>query len=249
MKNNVIISIKNLSFSYNSNIVLDDINIDVERGAYLGLIGPNGGGKSTLLKIILGLLKPDSGRVEFAGGVNPRCSDDCRIGYVPQRISQDYQDLPATVFDIVESGLVAKEEIFKLQKNRNEVINDAIKLAGLKGMENKLIGKLSGGQRQKAFVARALASHPQILILDEPFVGVDLSSQDEFYKFLRKLNIEKGLTIIFVSHDIDIISAQAKQIIALNRKIVYTGKAEKMNEKELVDNIYGQKFTHIHHDR
>jgi len=243
MKNDVIISIKNLSFSYNSNKVLDDINIDIERGAYLGLIGPNGGGKSTLLKIILGLLKPDSGRVEFAGGVNPRCSDDCRIGYVPQRISQDYQDLPATVFDIVESGLVAKEEIFKLQKNRNEVINDAIKLAGLKGLENKLIGELSGGQRQKAFVA------PQILILDEPFVGVDLSSQDEFYKFLRKLNIEKGLTIIFVSHDIDIISAQAKQIIALNRKIVYTGKAEKMNEKELVDNIYGQKFTHIHHDR
>lgn len=249
MNKDVIINVDNVSYSYNSIKVLEDISFVVNRGDYVGIIGPNGSGKSTLLKIILGLIKPDKGRITISGKRLSNALDSCRIGYVSQRISQESQDLPATLYEVVESGLVAKEKLFSNGKQNREKILNAISISGLKGKENKLIGQLSGGQRQKAFVARAIASAPQILILDEPFVGVDLSSQDEFYRFLKKLNVEQGLTIMFVSHDIDIISGQASRIIAINRKIVYTGQAENLDEKKLVDNIYGHKFTHIHHDR
>ncbi|MCA9380112.1 metal ABC transporter ATP-binding protein [Candidatus Dojkabacteria bacterium] len=249
MNKEVIIKVENINYSYNSIKVLENVSFDVNRGDYIGIIGPNGSGKSTLLKIILGLIKPDKGSITISGKKLSNGLDSCRVGYVSQRISQESQDLPATVYEIVESGLVAKEKLFSNGEKHREKILNAISISGLKGKEDKLIGQLSGGQRQKAFVARAIASDPQILILDEPFVGVDLASQDEFYRFLRKLNVEKGLTIIFVSHDIDIISGQASRMIALNRTIVYTGEAEKLDEKKLVDNIYGQKFTHIHHDR
>ena len=249
MKDEIIIKIKDVSYSYNSVKVLEDISLDVNRGDYIGIIGPNGSGKSTLLKIILGLIKPDKGSVLISGKKLSKAMDSCRVGYVSQRVSQESQDLPATVYEIVESGLIAKERFFSNSEKHRETILNAISISGLKVYENKLIGELSGGQRQKAFVARAIASDPQILILDEPFVGVDLASQDEFYRFLKKLNKDNGLTIIFVSHDIDIISGQASRIIALNRKIVYTGEAEKFDERQLVDNVYDHKFTHIHHDR
>ena len=249
MKDETIIKIKDVSYSYNSVNVLEDVSFNVNSGDYVGIIGPNGSGKSTLLKIILGLIKPDKGSITISGKKLTNALDSCRVGYVSQRISQESQDLPATLYEVVESGLIAKEKLFSNSRQHKDKILQAISISGLKGNENKLIGQLSGGQRQKAFVARAIASDPQILILDEPFVGVDLASQDDFYRFLKKLNKDKGLTIIFVSHDIDIISGQASRIIALNRSIVYTGEAEKFDEKQLVDNIYGPKFTHIHHDR
>ena len=249
MKDETIIKIKDVSYSYNSVKVLEDVSFNVNSGDYIGIIGPNGSGKSTLLKIILGLIKPDKGSITISGKRLTNALDSCRVGYVSQRISQESQDLPATLYEVVESGLIAKEKLFSNSKQHKDKILQAISISGLKGNENKLIGQLSGGQRQKAFVARAIASDPQILILDEPFVGVDLASQDEFYRFLKKLNKDNGLTIIFVSHDIDIISGQASRIIALNRKIVYTGEAEKFDERQLVDNVYDRKFTHIHHDR
>ena len=154
----------------------------------------------------MGLIKPDKGSVLISGKKLSKAMDSCRVGYVSQRVSQESQDLPATVYEIVESGLIAKERFFSNSEKHRETILNAISISGLKVYENKLIGELSGGQRQKAFVARAIASDSQILILDEPFVGVDLASQDEFYRFLKKLNKDNGLTIIFVSHDIDIIS-------------------------------------------
>lgn len=242
-----ILEIKNISFSYGSNKVLDNVSFVVKKGGYLGIVGPNGGGKSTLLKIILGLLQPDLGEIKINGNSVSRALDLCRIGYVSQRISQNYYDLPATVYEIVESGLASKEILFKKNKDHSRKIRQAIEVAGLKGLENKLLGQLSGGQRQRVFVARALSVDPQILILDEPFVGIDVSAQDEFYKFLKKLNRDNDLTIVFVSHDIDIISSQAEEIIALNQKVVYSGRAETLDEDKLIENIYAKKFTHIHH--
>lgn len=244
-----IIEVKDLSFSYGTNKILDKVSFNIKKGGYVGIIGPNGGGKTTLLRILLGLLKPDSGEVKIAGQKINTALDNCHIGYVPQRISQEYGDLPANVQEIVESGLVAKEGVFAKDKNRSKKILHALKVSGLVDRRFSLIGELSGGQKQKAFVARALVSEPQIMILDEPFVGVDLASQDEFYQFLRDLNNDKGITIVFVSHDLDMITGQAREVLALNQTIVYSGKAADINEDELVKNLYAQKFTHIHHDR
>lgn len=242
-----LIKFDQVNFSYGSNHVLKDVSFEIDKGTYLGIIGPNGGGKTTLIKILLGLLKPASGKVEIAGKSIDKALDSCRIGYVPQRISQDYLDLPATISEIVESGLIAKSSLFSsIRQHKN--IDKAIKTASLEDSKNKLIGELSGGQRQKAFVARALAIEPQILVLDEPFVGIDLSSQQDFYQFLKKLNQEQKLTIIFISHDLDMISREATEILCLNQKIVYSGKASEIDEEELVEGMYGKTFTHIHHD-
>ena len=244
-----IIEVNSINFSYGTNKVLKDVTFDIKKGSYVGIIGPNGGGKTTLLRIMLGLLKPDDGSIKMAGQEVGNALDNCRVGYVPQRISQEYIDLPATVEEIVESGITAKEKIFKVDKKRKHKITRALEVSGLIDKRFSLIGELSGSQRQKAFVARSLVCEPQILILDEPFVGVDLASQDEFYQFLRDLNNDKGITIVFVSHDLDMITGQAREVLALNQTIVYSGKAADINEDELVKNLYAQKFTHIHHDR
>lgn len=242
-----LIEFKKVSFSYGQNKVLDDISFQIKKGSYLGIIGPNGGGKSTLIKVLLGLLKPSSGKILINGKSIQHALDHSRIGYVPQRISQDHLDLPATVWEVVESGAIAKTSIFS-GADRDKAVEKVLSIAGLKSKRNKLIGELSGGQRQKAFVARALAVRPEILVLDEPFVGVDLAAQKEFYAFLKMLNQERELTVIFISHDLDMITGEAKEILALNRKIVYTGEASEVDEEKLVEGMYGKTFTHIHHD-
>lgn len=247
MSVNSLIKFENVSYSYASNKVIDNVSFEITKGSYLGLIGPNGGGKTTLVKLMLGLFKPDSGVITINGKPVSQAIDDSRIGYVPQRISQEYMELPATVYEIVESGVVAKSSLLR-SFGQKEAVSEAISTSGLEGMENSLIGEISGGQRQKAFVARALAINPEILVLDEPFVGIDLASQGEFYKFLTEINKKKNLTIIFISHDLDMISRQANEIICLNHKIVYSGKAKDVDEKALVEDIYGKEFTHIHHD-
>lgn len=244
---NPLIEFKNISFSYGTNKVLDNISFRIEKGSYVGIIGPNGGGKSTLIKILVGLLRPDYGEISIRGKTVEQALDICRIGYVPQRVSQEYLDLPATILEIVESGAIVKSSVFSDRDNKKN-IDEAITIAGLEPEKHRLIGHLSGGQRQKAFVARALAINPELLILDEPFVGVDLASQKEFYAFLKKLNREKNLTIIFISHDLDMISREASELLCLNHKIIYSGKATEVKEKELIGEMYGKEFTHIHHD-
>lgn len=241
-----LIEFNNVSFSYGTNKVLDNVSLEIEEGTYLGLIGPNGGGKSTLIELMLGLLEPDSGTINIQGKQIQKALDEIRIGYVPQRISQDYLELPATVYEIVESGVVAKSNILGKSVNK-EAITESLEITGIEDISKQLIGNLSGGQRQKAFVARALAIKPQILVLDEPFVGIDLKSQTEFYELLKELN-HKKITIIFISHDLDMISNQADEILCLNHKIIYSGKASEVDEKKLVEDAYGKEFTHIHHD-
>lgn len=242
-----IIEFKNISFSYGDNSVLENISFEIKRGVFLGIIGPNGGGKSTLVKILLGLLRPKSGKILINGNPINYALDHCRIGYVPQRISQEHLDLPASVWEVVESGAIIKIPMFSKER-RERRIKDALSSAGLLKQKNKLIGELSGGQRQKAFVARALAVRPEILVLDEPFVGVDLASQKEFYTLLRDLNKKYNLTIIFISHDLDMITQEADELLALNKKIIYTGKAVEVDEEKLIEGMYGKSFTHIHHD-
>lgn len=241
------IKFEKVNFSYGANKVLNDISFEISQGSYLGIIGPNGGGKTTLVKIMLGLLKPNSGKVTIDQKSIAQAIDESRIGYVPQRISQEYMDLPATIYEIVESGVIAKSNLFR-SFGHEKIVTETLARAGLKGMENRLIGELSGGQRQRAFVARALAIDPEILVLDEPFVGIDLASQEEFYEFLKNLNKEKKMTIIFISHDLDMISKQAQEILCLNHSIIYSGKASEVDEQDLVEGMYGKTFTHIHHE-
>lgn len=243
-----IIEACDINFSYDNNVVLDHVSFSIEQGDYVGIVGPNGGGKTTLLKILSGLLEPLSGSISIHGLPVKTFRDMGKIGYVPQRVSQSTGNFPATVYELVESGIAGKKNIFgKITQNDRQNIDKALSVAGILELKNRLMSQLSGGQKQRAFVARALVSEPEILILDEPFVGIDAKTQKEFYQFLKMLNEEQNLTVIFVSHDVDIIAEEVKSILCLNKGILCLDSPAQLHEPNVLENLYGKHITHIHH--
>lgn len=246
--NNPLIEVKDVSFAYNGNTVLDHVSFTVGKGDYVGIVGPNGGGKTTLLKILVGLLTAQSGTVKILGMPIDSFRNKFEVGYVPQRVAQDSVSFPATVYEVVESGRIIKNSLFgKLGNEDYRAIEKALKIAHIEDLQNKLMSSLSGGQRQRVYVARALASEPKILILDEPFVGIDVTTQKDFYAFLKELNQNQELTIIFVSHDIDVITDEVKSILCLNRGLLCIGAPSMLHEPNVIENLYGKRITHIHH--
>lgn len=242
------IEAKNVSFAYNSNTVLDSVSFTIDKGDYVGIIGPNGGGKTTLLKILVGLLDPQSGEVKIEGVPIAEFKNKSHIGYVPQRVAEESVSFPATVYEVVESGRVGKKGLFsRLGEEDTSNINQALKIASIENLKDKLMGQLSGGQRQRVHVARALASQPEILILDEPFVGIDITAQEDFYAFLKDLNENRNLTIIFVSHDINVITEEVKSVLCLNRGLLCFDSPAVLHEPHVIQNLYGKRITHIHH--
>lgn len=203
--NQPLIELKHVSFSYNGKPVLDDVSVQIGKGEYIGVIGPNGGGKTTMLRLMLGLLKPTKGEVVV------RVPKE-KVGYVPQRSASVDHAFPATVREIVESGQVAR--------SNNEAIDRAMRTTGVLKLADRRIGALSGGERQRVLIARALAAEPAVLMLDEPTTAVDMENQEEFYKFIRKLHKDLGITIVIVSHDVDVIAHEVERTLCLNRHVV-----------------------------
>jgi zinc transport system ATP-binding protein len=245
---NPLIEVKDISFAYNGNTVLEHVSFNVEQGDYVGIVGPNGGGKTTLLKLLVGLIPPQTGSIKIAGVPIEQFQNKFQIGYVPQRSGQENVTFPATVYEVVESGVTAKTGWFNRPTDQDkQAVKKALAIAQIEELKDKLIGQLSGGQRQRVYVARALAAEPKILILDEPFVGIDVAAQKNFYAFLKQLNQEQNLTIVFVSHDIDMITEEVKSILCLNRGLFCLDKPELLHEGNTLENLYGKKITHIHH--
>lgn len=242
------IEVKNVSFSYDNNFILKNINFAVKSGEYLGIIGPNGGGKTTLVKIILGLLKPNSGSVKIFGIDTKVFKEKALIGYVPQRVSQEIFQFPATVEEIVKSGRTAKIGLLKnFSKDDLMAVEKVMKIADIMKYKNNLLSDLSGGERQRVFIARALAGEPKILILDEPSVGIDLPTQEKFYSFIEKLNKDYGVTIIFISHDIDVVAHEVKCLLCLNKNLVCHGSPKEFIKEEYLEKLYGKKVKFIFH--
>ncbi len=242
------IELSNVSFAYDHNPVLENLSFTVRKGEYLGIIGPNGGGKTTLIKIILGLLHPTGGSVQLFGKDRHDFKEKHRIGYVPQRVTQTDKDFPATVFEVVRTGRIARLGFFeKFTKKDNEVVNRVMEIAGISRYRDTLIGNLSGGERQRVFIARALASEPDVLILDEPTVGVDIGAQKTFYEFLAELNREHNLTIIFISHDVDAVSHETKTVLCLNHTLVCHGLAQDLLNEHIIERLYGDHTRSVPH--
>ncbi len=211
-----IIEIKNLSFAYEKEFVLEDINIEIEKNDFLAIIGPNGGGKSTLLKLILGLLKPTKGYIKIEGKEPKKRLS--KIGYVPQNTNINI-DFPIKVIEVVLIGHIEEKKRrwwqFGYSKSEISCAMGALKEVNMEKFANKKIGSLSGGERQRVMIARALCANPSILILDEPTANIDVSGQRQIYDLLKKLN--KNMTIIVVSHDISIILSYATKVAHINR--------------------------------
>lgn len=233
-----VIEIKNISFQYDREIVLDDINISVPKGSFLGIVGPNGSGKSTLLKLILGLLRPDDGEILLFGEKQSKFSQWDRIGFVSQKANSFNTGFPATVFEVVASGLTGKIGLFRFLRPKHKMeILEAIEQVGMKKYINRKIGELSGGQQQRVFIARAIVSRPDILILDEPTVGVDAKNVQSFYQILKKLKEQRGITLLMVSHDIDALLSEADHVAYLNRSVRFYGDVDEYKR------IRGEKFS------
>ena len=230
------IDVQNLQVAYHTQIVLDTLSTTIPCGEITGIIGPNGSGKTTFLKAILGLIPSLQGTVTFLGKPLKEIRDE--IAYVPQRESVDW-DFPASVYDIVSMGrLNPKKWWHKLSSNDKTLIDDALKQVKLTEFRHRQIGQLSGGQQQRVFLARALAQQASVILMDEPFVGVDMASQEAILTVLRDLR-NAGKTIVIVHHDLSTVAAWFDHVVLLNNRLVQAGPINEVLQPEVLAKAYG----------
>ncbi len=212
-----LLEIQSLFAGYNGNIAINNVNLTVHQNDFIGVIGPNGGGKTTLLKTILRLILPVKGTIKFFQNNIP--TDKILIGYLPQ-LNQIDKQFPITVIDVTLSGLMSKENLFsRYGKSQKARANEILEKMGIYNLKNKPIGELSGGQLQRVFLSRAIISSPVLLLLDEPSTYADTKFTNEFYQILNELN--KEMAILIVSHDVGTITWHVKTIACVNKTLHY----------------------------
>jgi zinc transport system ATP-binding protein len=245
-----IIEIADISFTYGGvEYAVRDVSFNIHKGDYLGVIGPNGGGKTTLLKIMLGLLKPTKGTVKLFGQDIRAFHDWYKIGYVPQKAISFDARFPVTVEEVVLMGTYAKRGLFHFttQEDRKKA-ESALAEVDMLPYKNRQIGDLSSGQQQRIFIARALATQPEIIFLDEPTVGVDVSTQEQFYILLKKLNRELHLTLVLISHELDIVAHEATEVACINGGLINYCTPDELKQKGTLAHLYGKELKYIIHD-
>ncbi|MBD3799579.1 MAG: metal ABC transporter ATP-binding protein [Sulfuricurvum sp.] len=241
--------VNNLRFERRGNLVLKNGTFQILRGEYCAIIGPNGGGKTTLVRLLLGLEKATSGEIKLFGYDQKRFRDWSRIGYVPQRSALIDESFPATVREVVAMGRYAKRGILSFESDDDKAaIDEAMDLMGVSDLSDRLIGNLSGGQRQRVMIARALASNPDVLIVDEPNTGVDVESQHCFYGLLRTLNKTKKLSILFVTHDIGVIAEDITRVLFVNQSILVSQNPAEIVTCNEMSRLYGNPSHVICHN-
>ncbi len=229
------VEVKNVSFSFGDNTILENVSMGLEEGDFVGLVGPNGSGKTTLAKNILGLLEPDSGSIEVYGRSPKKAQKEGLIGYVPQHYKRDHH-FPATVEELLRISLMF------------DGVNQSYELLEELGIKNHLTEKfesLSGGQQQKVVTALSLLKDPEILVLDEPSVGVDIKSQKAFYSYLDRIREDRGITILMISHDIGAISRHTDEAIYLNKSVCCQADTKEL--PGILEETYGDDFRHYSH--
>jgi len=245
-----IFDVKNLTFKVRGQTILSNISFEIFEGEYIAIIGPNGGGKTTLIRMLLGLETPTTGEIKLFGKKLKDFKEWYKIGYVPQRASLVDENFPATVEDIVKMGRIAKRGLFAgVSKEDREKVEDAMSKMDILHLRNKMVGTLSGGQRQRVMIARALASSPKILILDEPNTGVDVKSQQAFYALLAKLNKEENITILFITHDIGVIVDDIGRLFTINQKATICNDPKKMLSCDDMSELYGIDAHLLHNHK
>ena len=222
------IEIRNLTVAYGENIALENLNLDVETGSLMALVGPNGAGKSTLIKTILKFLKQITGEIK----INAKT-----LAYVPQRNSVDW-DFPTTLFDVVEMGCYGRVGLFKrVSKEEKQKVLKAIEQVGMLDFKDRQISELSGGQQQRAFIARALVQEADIYLMDEPFQGVDSTTEKSIVDILKKLKSE-GKTLIVVHHDLQTVPTYFETVTFINKSVIASGKIKEVFTQENIDMAY-----------
>jgi len=242
--NKNIIEIKNISFSYNEKEnVLENVSLNIHKGDYISFVGNNGSGKTTLIKLIIGLLKPDEGKIKLFGTSLKDFKNWQKIGYVPQQVSNFEKGFPVNVFETVLMGRYAKQKIFQRTNQEDlRAVEIALQNAGIWELKDRLIGDLSGGQMQRVFIARAMVNNPEVIFLDEPTVGIDAESQENFYQLLQKLNKELGITLVIVSHDIKRMVQEVMHIVCVNKTLTCHMTPEDFVRESQTVNFFGKEM-------
>lgn len=241
MNSNTVINFTNVSFSYGSNKVLSDVNFEIQRNDSLCVVGPNGGGKSTLLKLMLGLLKPDTGTITILE--NPPDKARMHIGYMPQFLYCDFS-FPVNVMDVVLMGRKGSHILGFHSKTDKQIAMDKLEELNVADLYNRPFSDLSGGQRQRVLIARALVGEPEIILLDEPTANVDPVVETQFYEILG--NLSHKITVLTVSHDLGVVSEVVDRVLCVNRYVKVHPTSSLSGD--MIKDIYGDNVKMIRHD-
>lgn len=229
-----LVSVKNLTVKYGVHLVLDEVNFDIEKGDYIGLVGANGSGKTTLVKALLNLIPINSGDISYA-------NSQITKGYLPQIAITSDGLFPAEVHEIVGTGLLSKKKIPKILRKADLMkIDQILERLGILDLKHKKIGSLSGGQQQRVLLARAMVDKPEILIMDEPTSALDPRVREEFYQLINEINTVDGTTVVLVSHDLGSIQKYARKMLVIDREVVFFDTVDKFST------TLGGRHFHIH---
>ena len=232
-----VLDLAGVTFGYTATSVVEDVSLAIGPGEYVALVGPNGSGKSTLMKLMVGLLEPDAGTARLFGERAGRFDDGERVGYVAQEASAA-KEMPITVREVVKMGRFPHVGFGRLSGEDWAIVDDALATVGMSAFAGRRVTQLSGGQRQRAFIARALASEADLLVLDEPTVGVDAESVDAFYDLLGALNAE-DITVLLIEHDLGAVVEHADRVVCLNREVYFDGPTDEFVESDALARAFG----------
>lgn len=248
--NKIVISTEKLSVAFEDRIVLKDITFQIRHGEFWGILGPNGSGKTTLIRTLLGLVKPIAGNIRIFGYPPDKLGARRElIGYVPQHSQVDF-DFPITVKDVIMLGRSGKIGVGRRPGRVDfDAVKKSLEFVNLVHLADRQIGRISGGERQRVLIARALALEPQILFLDEPTAALDVGAADSFYEWLNKMRSSLNITLVIVSHDVGVISRYVNKIACLNQTLVVHGIPEKVLNKENLEKMYGCEAVFFHHGK
>ena len=236
-----VIDLADVEFGYTATPVVSDVSLSVDPGEYVAIVGPNGSGKSTLLQLVLGLRRPDSGTARLFGEPAHEFDHGARLGYVAQHASAA-KEMPITVREVVKMGRFPHVGFGRLSDADWRIVDQALATVGMTAFADRRVTQLSGGQRQRAFIARALAGEADLLVLDEPTVGVDVESVDAFYDLLDALNAE-GITVLLIEHDLRAVTEHADRVICLNRELYFDGPTAEFVESDALAQAFGTAAT------
>jgi zinc transport system ATP-binding protein len=241
-----ILETEHLRFSYNSIPVLEDVSFAIEKGSFVGLVGPNGSGKTTLIKVILGLAGPFAGAIRLFGQKIDDFRSWSRIGYLPQSLTGLNPYFPSTTREIVALGLLSGKRFPKYISRADELdIHEVLDLLGIAGLRDARMGELSGGQQQRVLIARALVQKPELLILDEPTAALDPDAREAFFVTLKTLNETGSTSIILVTHDIGNIGQYANHLMWIDRKLIFYGGFDEFCRSDRMTDLFGANSQHI----
>lgn len=230
-----LLKVENLSLRYEGYSALEDVSFEIKSGERLAIVGPNGAGKSTLLKMIAGVLKPSQGVIHIYG--HEPGGHIC-IAYIPQRNQVDWR-FPITVRDVVMMGRIGKLGLLRNPGKADwKIVEDALQIVGLSQLAKRQISQLSGGQQQRMFIARALAQEAELMLLDEPLTGLDLTSQEELFQILDRLQ-QQGVTVLLALHDLKLTAERFTQVMLLNRRLIAFGSPQEVFQPDNLMQAYG----------